>query len=281
MPQFPLRHWLERMVTRRPNWQRTDFSKWQRTRPSVEILESRWVPSTVTNLNDAGVGSLRQAILDTPAGGTVDFQPGLTGTIVLTSGELAITHDLTIIGPGADRITVSGNRLSRIFGINDAHSTVAISALTIAGGSAPASYGGGIVNIGTLTVSNSIISDNSAIGVGGGIYNGGLLTVSNSAFNGNSTGLFGGGIDNGGTLTVNSSTLSGNSANGGGGGIYNEGFGIVTVSNSTLSNNSTSYGGGGINNYLGILTVSNSTLSGNSALGNGGGICNFRTLTCE
>src|SRR5262249_15453 len=57
-----------------------------RCRLRLEVLEGRCLPSTVTNLNDAGAGSLRQAILDTPAGGTVDFQPGLAGTITLTSG---------------------------------------------------------------------------------------------------------------------------------------------------------------------------------------------------
>src|SRR5262249_58718979 len=76
----------------------------------LERLEDRTVPTTVTNLLDAGPGSLRQAILDTPAGGVVDFQPGLRGTITLTSGELAITRDLTLAGPGAEVITVSGNR---------------------------------------------------------------------------------------------------------------------------------------------------------------------------
>lgn len=54
---------------------------------------------TVINLTDSGPGSVRQAIADTPAGGTIDF--AVTGTIVLTSGQLVITNDLTINGPGA------------------------------------------------------------------------------------------------------------------------------------------------------------------------------------
>ena len=61
-------------------------------RPRLEMLEGRCLPSTVTNLNDAGAGSLRQAILDTPAGGTVDFQPGLSGTITLTSQSIPVRH---------------------------------------------------------------------------------------------------------------------------------------------------------------------------------------------
>src|SRR5262249_54393022 len=80
-----------------------------RYRLRLEVLEARCLPSTVINLNDAGTGSLRDAIAITPPGGTVDFQAGLTGTILLITGELAITKNLTIAGPGADVITVSGN----------------------------------------------------------------------------------------------------------------------------------------------------------------------------
>src|SRR5262249_37399020 len=94
----------------------------------LELLEARCLPSTVTNLTDHDPGSLRDAIATTPSGGTVDFQPGLTGTIVLTTGELAINKDLTIVGPGADVITVSGNKASRVFDIGNY--TTAISGLT-------------------------------------------------------------------------------------------------------------------------------------------------------
>src|SRR6516162_2566653 len=79
----------------------------------LELLETRCLPSTVTNLSDHDPGSLRDAIATSPNGGTVDFQPGLSGTIVLTTGELAISKDLTIEGPGANVITVSGNHASR------------------------------------------------------------------------------------------------------------------------------------------------------------------------
>lgn len=78
----------------------------QRRLLSLEFLEGRCLPSTVTNLNDAGPGSLRDAIINTPAGGTVDFQPGLTGTITLSDHSLAVIKNVTIVGPGADQITV-------------------------------------------------------------------------------------------------------------------------------------------------------------------------------
>jgi hypothetical protein len=135
-----------------------------------------------------------------------------------------------------------------------------------------------LYNGGTLTVSNSTLSGNSASSAGGGIFNHATLTVSNSTLSGNSAGVvsnFGGGaIDNYyGTLTVSNSTLSNNSAAILGGGIANQGTlndGTVTVSNSTLSNNSAT-SGGAIDNYLGTVTVSNSTLSNNSATSGGGG----------
>ena len=111
------------------------------------MLEDRYLLSTATNLNDAGPGSLREAIALTPAGGTVDFQPGLSGTITLTTGELAINKDMTIVGPGAGVITVSGNNASRVFMIEPVVN-VSLSGLTIAGGRAP--NGGGISNAGGM-----------------------------------------------------------------------------------------------------------------------------------
>jgi hypothetical protein len=275
----------------------------RRPRLHLEALEDRSVPSTVMNLNDSGPDSLRQAILDTPAGGTVDFQSGLTGTIPLTSGELAISKDLTIAGPGASVITVSGNQVSRVFDIAAAVNA-AISGLTIAdgfntnfGGGAMNVFGGGIMNAGTLTLAASTLSGNSVsvatfIAEGGGLYNAssGTLTVSGCTLSGNSaistTTLIGGsgsaqggGIYNAGTLTVTNSTLSGNSATSvgpvldAGGGIYNSG-GTVSISNSTLVNNvarssngTSGFGGangGGIFSN-GTLTITASTLSGNSA----------------
>ena len=100
---------------------------------------------TVANLNDSGLGSLRDAITQantTPGADTITFQAGLTGTITLTSGELAINESLTVNGPGEGVITVSGNGSSAIFNSENAASTtpetVDINNLTLTGGAGSA-----------------------------------------------------------------------------------------------------------------------------------------------
>src|SRR5262249_21838325 len=140
---------------------RPSHSPRRRFRPLVEGLEGRWAPATVTSLADGGPGSLREAIALTPPGGTGDFQSGLTGTITLTAGQLTLDKDLTLAGPGADVLTVSGNRASRVFEITPAV-TVALSGLRIANGTGPSPGGGGIYNAGVLTVTGSTLSSNSA-----------------------------------------------------------------------------------------------------------------------
>ena len=232
---------------------------------------------TVTNLDDSGDGSLRQAILDAnanPGADTIDFQDELTGTITLTSGELPlVTEDLTINGPGIFAITVSGNHAFRVFEIASGVTTI-ISGLTISDGivNIGASIGGGIFNSGTLTLTNTVLSGNSAA-VAGGIFSdlNTKLTITNSTLSDNSA-QAGGGILNNGMLTLTNSTLAGNTttAPAGGGGIFNNG--VLTITNSTLSGNSGEHGGG-INVSQGTANISFTTLSGNSASA-GGGIFN-------
>src|SRR5215470_13010074 len=117
-----------------------------RARLGLEALDARIVPSTfhVTTLADGGAGSLRAAVARAnahPGADTIDFDSGLTGTIALTGGELDITGDLAINGPGAAKLTVSGSNLSRVFQV-EAGETVSLSGLTIAGGNAGTGSGG-------------------------------------------------------------------------------------------------------------------------------------------
>jgi hypothetical protein len=139
---LPLRDWLHQMAgAPRSGQPCTNPRKRCRSRLHLETLEDRCLLTTVTNLTDHDLGSLRDAIAITPSGGVVDFQPGLTGTIILITGELVIAKDLTISGPGASVITVSGNHASRVFNIA-ATFTVGMSGLTVADGAAD--NGGGI-----------------------------------------------------------------------------------------------------------------------------------------
>jgi hypothetical protein len=262
---------------------------------ATDTVTSLAATDTVTSLADDGsAGTLRSVMAAAASGDTIVFS--VTGTINLDctdpgDGPLVISQNLTISGPGAADLAISGGLACQVFVVNAAV-TATISGVTIENGicsNSPICHsGGGIQNSGTLTVSNSTLSGNSAgVGeLGGGIFNssGGTLTVSNSTLSGNSGGVYtsnaGGGIFNdGGTLTVSNSTLSANSADQGGG-IYNDG--TMTVSDSTLSTNIAGNQGGGILN-TGTLTVSDSTLSGNSSTTLvGGGIYNQEgTLTLK
>jgi hypothetical protein len=207
----PLRQWPAAFAApRSPQVQarppRRSGQRPARRRLCLEQLEGRLVLSTlqVTTLADGGAGSLRDAITQAnalPGADVVVFDDGLTGTIALTGGELDIADDLTINGPGADKLTVSGGNISRIFQVA-AGETVLLSDLTIAGGNAGSGNGGGIDNLGTLTVSHSSFTSNGAT-VGGGIDNRGTATVTGSTFRRNTAGSGNGGLNNetGGLLT--------------------------------------------------------------------------------
>jgi hypothetical protein len=235
--------------------------------------------SIVTNANDSGPGSLRQAILDACDGATITFDMNqVVSPIMLTTGELLINKNLTIQGSGG--LTISGNNARRIFRI--ASGAVTISGLTITQGranssSSPAGIGGAIYNAGNLTLDSCIISNNNADSSGGGIYNftGGMLTITNSTLSGNTAnGASGGGalVDfNGSTLNVSNSTISGNTAAGQGGGLLNQNS-TATFKNTTVSGNTAGVNGdgGGIENHASaggtaILTLTNCTIANNTA----------------
>src|SRR5262245_33127838 len=133
-------------------------------RPRFEPLEDRSVPSTFTvlNLSDAGDGSLRQAVLDAnspvyPGADVIIFADGLQGTIDLGGVPLSITDHLTIEGPGAERVAVSGTDAGRVFEIGPGVAAV-LDGLTITRGQAE--VGGGIYNAGTLAVDRCTLSAN-------------------------------------------------------------------------------------------------------------------------
>ncbi len=223
----------------------------------------------------AGNLSLREALTVAPNPGndTITFHASLHGgTITLGGAELSITGDITVTGPGADLLSVSGNDASRVLSIASELAVVTLSGLRLTGGngvgSEPLLIGGAISNAGSLTLANMTISGNST-GDGGGIYNSGTLTLVRSTVSGNSAEGNAGGIYNhgDGVLSITESTVSGNSSSGGGG-IYASG--TVTLTNSTVSGNTaaTDNYGGGVFMHGGALTLTNSTIAYN--LGGGG-----------
>jgi len=239
----------------------------------------------------------------------------LSRDITLDGGLPKITSDITIQGGG---YTISGDNQYRIFfnegGTLIIHDLVMIKGsaesegglITNSDGSLKADtanpVGGAIANWGTLiissssfsnnsahwgggaiyneydgevSISNSTFSDNSA-SAGGALFNWGELSISNSTFSDNSAGA-GGALLNWGELSISSSTFSDNSAAAfGGGAIVNELDGELSISSSTFSDNSADWAGGGAiyNNAEGELSISNSSFSGNSADEDGSAIYN-------
>jgi hypothetical protein len=254
-------------------------------------------------MGDTGIGfdnhgdlryCLTQANANAEPSNVIKFHRGLTGTIVLTQGPLAISKDVTIRGPADGSLTISGNHRSGVFDITADPSVqaVTIADLTIADGTGVTvngqRVGGGLFNDhATVTLDHVVVTDNAVAtgGSGGGIYNAtGTMMLNASTVSGNSVAGngFGGGIDNQtGTLTVNASTVSGNSVRrgqfGDGGGI-STGGGVFVLTSSLIADNhvqATTGGGSGDGGGLalaGTITITDSTISGNTAGRFGGGI---------
>ncbi len=242
---------------------------------------------TVTNLDDSGPGSLRQAILDAngAAGAdVVDFQAGLAGAIVLSSGQLVVTDPVDIQGPGALDLAVVGVGDSRLFYLYSGQALidVTISGLTLAGGNA--NVGGAIADFGEnlvldgLAITGNVASINAGEGGdGGGVWadegKGGGMTVSilNSTISGNTAGNDGGGVHIGrvsGGVTLLNSTVSGNYAGGDGGGIdlYSlYGNGSLSILSTTIAGNTAIGTGGGAFALSGPVVVQNSIVANNTA----------------
>ncbi|WP_143308259.1 CFI-box-CTERM domain-containing protein [Candidatus Entotheonella palauensis] len=205
---------------------------------------------------------------------TIEF--AITGTINLGFGFLLINRDVTVVGPGADNLTVSANNSSfRVFKIDGEGNdlTVSVSGLKVTGGNPPLTdnngAGGGILVVGdttSLNLDSCIITNNQASVVGGGVANRASTTTINTSTISNNIAMFGGGgIINTGTMTINNSIVSDNEvSSGSGGGIYND-IGEIMLINSSISNNTASDSGGGIVvsgivDNTSVISIINSTI---------------------
>lgn len=265
------------------------------TTPTIEAPAYARAPAgpVVNSLLDDGDGTctrtkctLRDAINVAAPGETITFGRNVEGTIVL-GGELAVTKDLTISGPGAAVLSVSGNGASRVLHIPNisTSATVALSGLTLTNGSSGSRGGAIYINSGAdLSLTDVVVSSSSAGIDGGGIHNnGGSLTLSNTTVDGNTAVRYGGGISSSnGSVTLTTSTVSGNTTSadfGGGAGIAID-FGTLALVHSAVTGNAsvgTTVRGGGIaisNSAAQLLNtiVSNNVLSGSGPGVTGGGI---------
>jgi hypothetical protein len=229
----------------------------------------------VTNLNDSGAGSLRQALALIAEGGTISFDSSLTGgTIVLSSGQLTVDRSVTIDGSGTPEIVVSGNNASRVFQVEAG--TVSMNNLIIADG-VGSPQGGGILNFGVLNLDYVTVTNNTENSAGpanyqfggGGIYNGDGATLNltdstisdNTSLNQPAGGIYG--FFNS-TINITRSTVNGNLSGDVAGGLRT--LGNANIVNSTISGNtSTAWHGGAIFSTDGTVNILNSTIVGNNA----------------
>jgi Fibronectin type III domain/FG-GAP repeat len=278
----------------------------------LERFEDRCLPSgatltvnTLADLTDQTALSLREAVAisqggafggaessqisGNPAGGndTIVFNPGLSGTITLTLGELngaaALSQNVTIVGPGASLLAVQGVG-TQIFNNGTAGVNLTIAGLTIEDGF-NGGPGGAILNNGSLVLTNDVFTNNkSTIGGGGAIADvaaGGTLSVTGTTFNDNSaTGSGGGGAifspGAGISQTFTNCTFTNNTeadAGAGGGAIFSSGAGSpLTIANGSFSNDVALGTGGAIDSDgASQIILTGSTFTGNSAL-NGGAV---------
>jgi Domain of unknown function DUF11 len=247
----------------------------------------------VTSTADSGAGTLRDALAAAGPGDTISI-PG-TGDYQVSSAELAVTKNVSIVGSGPDvRLVADGN--NRVFNVTAAN--VTISGLTVTGGGSAGveTAGGGVANgTGALTLQNVTITGNSVTSPSGGIPHGGgvsndsgTLQIVDSTITSNSASTAagggvpqGGGVANGsGTVTITRTTLSDDTSKGAagavpqGGAVYSRG-GQVDIVDSSLNGNQALAGqvpeGGAIFTRDTALTITGTTLARNSSSASNGG----------
>jgi predicted outer membrane repeat protein len=234
-------------------------------RPSTTI--------TVTNTNDSGPGSLRQAILDangTPGADVI--QVTAVGTIALLSPLPVISEETTIQGPGANHLAVDGGNSFRV--LESTAVTLTIADLTVQHGHPTSGEGGGIRSMGPLTLTNVAVLSNTSPIQGGGVYADGKPYIVNGRFQNNqSLGSIGGGLMSPSRVFISGTTFISNSSPGQGGGALVHTY--STIVNAWFENNRSLLANGGGLYASGVVTLTNSTFISNTAFGDGGAVLAF------
>ncbi|MBP5622876.1 MAG: fibronectin type III domain-containing protein, partial [Thermoguttaceae bacterium] len=255
--------------------------------PDVSSAIPEGYTLVVTTLEDVvddsdGELSLREAIAEAWYNDTIVFSK--PGTIKLSGSQLIIDNTITIdamsvwdMENSAPGVTIDGNFKSRgLLVTNGAH--LSLKGVKVTNGNAM--YGGGVStydesvsNIsGSLSVTNCIISDNTALNSGGGIYAVGDVTITNTSIVGNTAPFSGGGVLVSGSVTITNCIISSNTASyedsstGGGCCVI---FGTLTVEDSLITGNTAVRGGGGIYCRY-VVNLKNCIISGNTASDGGG-----------
>ncbi|CAN5303697.1 hypothetical protein BH11PLA2_BH11PLA2_38990 [soil metagenome] len=246
----------------------------------------------VTNTDNSGAGSLREAILNSNSNsaGTIDiisFSPEFSSTpqSIALSSSISITDGVNIQGPGANLLTVNGGNANRIFEIDNSdlsQITATISGLTLSNGSTAGDGGAIQFQNEILNLVEVHVTASTAGGNGGGLAAssaGAILNVTRSTLANNKAGSEGGGTFMtgailGGTATILNSTIAKNTATGGGGGGFAGAFGAgvgitLSLDQSTLTANSSGGSGGGFR--LGDNAAAYAHLNSTIASGNNGG----------
>ena len=258
-----------------------------------------WDPGdVVTTLADSGPGSLRWALLGAEPGSTLTFSPALVGDTIRLANELRVCTEVTIQGPGAGQLAISGEDSVRILRIMPGN-RVAVRDLSLARGHAGsgqdagavlaegsvqlanctlannfAEEDGGAVSVtapDTVWIDSCVVQQNSCADDGGALRcASGTLLITASTIRDNYAASQGGGLSSGGTVSIATTTLSGNEAGSSGGAIRSFG-GTVELENSTLSGNLAGNRGAAISTTS-VIDLNFCTLVGNTATSLGGGI---------
>ncbi len=257
-------------------YEKTDREKssTQKEQHSIpDMQNARRSVFTVTNNNDSGAGSLRDAIALANGNAGDDeivFSLVYPATIILTGTTITINSAATsgklkISGPGSSQLTISGNKTIRIF-VLASGADLDISGVTMVD-SQMAGDGACFYNWGTLTIHDCIFSYNNVTGNGGVILNrASIPSISNCTFSNNTSSSAGGAILNRGTITTLSNcTFSNNTASGWGGSIYNQGGAIINLTDCIFTNNSSSWGGALEHDSMNPLNANKCNFSNNTA----------------
>jgi hypothetical protein len=221
---------------------------------------------------DNTTNAIHQAVVVAHDGDTLNLSAGN-----YREHNIVVSKNLTFTGPktlGTPTAVIDAQKLGRVFFINPGV-TVILKNLLITNGKSTLN-GGGVYNLGNLTVGHCYITNNNATYYGGGVFSGGTSKVTmtstvitqNRAYDG---GAF---YDSGGLMKITSCNLNNNTVKRDGGAVYN--VGNMTIEGSNMNDNTAAYTGGSIFNK-GKLEVFNSNLKNNIAL-RAGAIHNINTI---